>query len=154
MKLIAPFFIVALMSPSLYAASRLTEEQPDEQPELIRDFEAVDAEGRKNKRNSQQTFNEVVGSKKPVVIKFFLRQCGPCNSTKASYQAMAEKYKDKAIFLTLDVMKYSEFAEKFDIKRVPAFIIFANKKPLAIIRGSGKIKQIAEVLDKYLRKVR
>ncbi len=100
--------------------------------------------------NSKKAFEQAINSDKPLVIKFYLIGCGPCKATDQAYAKMANAFKDKATFITLDVIKYEEVAKLFNIKTLPSWVIFAKKKKLAFIKGSKNQADVQKILAQYL----
>jgi thioredoxin-like negative regulator of GroEL len=103
-------------------------------------------------KNSKKAFEEAISSTKPLVIKFYIIGCGPCKATDPGYAKMAELFKGKADFITLDAIKYEEIAQRFNIKKLPSWVIIAQGKKIASIKGSEKMADVKKFLAAYLAK--
>lgn len=101
-------------------------------------------------KNSKKAFDKALSSNLPLVIKFYAIGCGPCKATEAGYAKMAHTFKDKATFITLDVIKYEEIAKHFNLQSLPSWAILAQRKKLALIRGSKNLADVEKVLARYL----
>ena len=85
--------------------------------------------------NSLQEFQQIINDdSKPTIIKFYAPWCSACKAMKPVFDAGAEQYKDKALFLSIDVTKkeFSQLGDTFGIQGVPTIIYkesgFKNKE--------------------------
>ena len=77
------------------------------------------------KANLQEIMN------KPLVfVDFWAGWCGPCMAIAPFYEAVAEKYKDKAVFVKCDVDEEIEFARSQGIMSIPCIIAYKEGKPV------------------------
>ncbi len=76
----------------------------------------------------------------------------PLQEIAPQFEALAEKYKNVARFIEIDIHLFDDVVRQFAIKTVPSFIIFYLGRHAATLRGSGTIKDIATVLDTQLKK--
>lgn len=97
----------------------------------VKDFTTY-AQGKK----PYEAFDALIASQKPVIVKFQMKGCGPCESTAQSYAQLAEQIGNKAECYVLDVMK-CDVGHRYSIRSVPEWIIFANKKVIAQFKRGG-----------------
>ncbi|MBO0722366.1 MAG: thioredoxin [Blastocatellia bacterium] len=67
---------------------------------------------------------EVLGSDKPVLVDFWAAWCGPCRMLAPTVEAVAEKYRDKAKVVKLNVDENVESPAKYGIRGIPTLILF------------------------------
>merc|ERR1740129_1066580 len=58
---------------------------------------------------------------RPVVLQFWAETCGFCNLMHPVFELLAEKYRGRAYFRSVDVQTDSEVATMFEILGLPAF---------------------------------
>jgi thioredoxin 1 len=100
---------------------------------------------------TDKTFNEdVVSSKKPVLVDFWAEWCGPCRMLAPTVEEIATTYSDKLVVATMNVGENPETASTYGINSVPFFAVFVDGKPAKTIVGarpkSALIREIAEFL--------
>ena len=94
-------------------------------------------------------FKKVLGSQKPVVVKFETDWCGACNTMAPIFEKSADEFVDQMKFTQVDADKQKELAQKYEIKGVPTFIFFKDGKIIEKIEGGmdeddfkNKVKEI------------
>ncbi len=75
-------------------------------------------------------------SNMPQVLKFSAVWCGPCKQFAPLFEQVAEEYKDKATFTTIDIDQQSAIADTYKVTAVPT-IIFLNKSGKEVDRIVG-----------------
>ena len=77
---------------------------------------------------------------KPVVIDFWASWCGPCMKLLPVMEQLAEKYKDRVIFLKVNAVKEKELCNRYKINALPTlFFLPVNGKPIVEI-GADPVK--------------
>lgn len=71
-------------------------------------------------------FNELIKGDKPVVCDFFAIWCGPCKMLSPVMEKTAESFKDKAVFVKVDVDKCPELAVRYGVMSIPLVAVFKN----------------------------
>lgn len=81
------------------------------------------------KISSAQEFEEkVIGAKKPVLVDFSAKWCGPCQSMKPIVEELAHEMGAKYIFAEVSVDDASDVANKYGIQGIPTFTFFKDGK--------------------------
>ena len=74
---------------------------------------------------------ELLKGEKTVFADFWASWCGPCRMLAPVFEALAEKYADKAQFVKVNVDEEAEAAMKYGISSIPNVIAFINGKVAA-----------------------
>ncbi|MBD3232061.1 thioredoxin fold domain-containing protein [Candidatus Dependentiae bacterium] len=96
--------------------------------------------------------NEVLGSSKPVVVKFETDWCGACRSMAPTYEKVADEFVASMKFTQVDADKHKELAQKYEVKGVPTFIFFKNGELVEKIEGSMDEDNFKEKIKEILNK--
>lgn len=75
----------------------------------------------------------------PVVIDFNATWCGPCHRFAPIFETVAKEYKDKAIFMSVDVDKSPKAARQFEVSAIPQ---------VSILMPDGKVTSTVGFMDK------
>ncbi|MGB5980935.1 MAG: thioredoxin [Nonlabens sp.] len=81
------------------------------------------------------SFSELTSGETPVLIDFYATWCGPCQTMMPVLDQLKSDLGDQVKILKIDVDKNQAVATKFQIRGVPAFMIFKNGKQ--VWKGSG-----------------
>lgn len=91
---------------------------------------------------------------KTIFIDFNATWCGPCRQFAPYFEAAAEKYAGKAVFIAVDVDQYGDVANAFGVQSIPMMIgLMPNGKYVTYIGtqelvGDGAFDKIVET---YMR---
>ena len=59
---------------------------------------------------------------KLLVVDFNATWCGPCKQFAPNFEAVAEKYADKALFYSVDVDQHPELAARYNVQSIPMVV--------------------------------
>jgi len=94
------------------------------------------------------TFQDIINSKTPVLLDFFGTWCGPCQMLGPILKKVKDSLGDRVSIIKIDVDKNQEIAAKYQIRGVPTMMLFQNGKQLW--RQSGVLSKeeiIAVILE-------
>ena len=99
--------------------------------------------------NSSNFKEEVLNSKKPVVIDNFAVWCGPCQSMKPIFKELSEEMKDIK-FVSVDVDESGDIATQYGVRSIPTFILLKNGKVITQFVGGMSKAQLKEKIKSNL----
>ncbi len=75
---------------------------------------------------TDNNFEEVIGSEKPVLVDFWAEWCGPCKMIGPIVEELAGEYEGKAVIGKVDVDNNPQVSAKFGIRSIPTLLVFKN----------------------------
>jgi thioredoxin 1 len=90
------------------------------------------------------SFIEHIQGEKPVLIDFFATWCGPCQAMPPILKDVKSHFGNSITILKVDVDKNPELAQHYQIRGVPALMIF--KKGQVLWKQSG-VMQAAALIE-------
>ena len=82
-----------------------------------------------------------------VVIDFNAAWCGPCKMFAPIFERVAEKNADRAEFVSIDVDRVPELAEKYSVKSIPAIVGIKNGSVEHFSSGLMNEPSFTELID-------
>ncbi len=73
-----------------------------------------------------------------VIIDFWAPWCGPCQSFKPVFEAIAEKH-DDIVFAKVNTEEQQEIASHFQIRSIPTLMVF--REQIVLYAESGALQQ-------------
>lgn len=89
-----------------------------------------------------QDFNIIVGQDKPILLDFYADWCGPCKSLLPNVEIIANKYEGDILVQKVNVDRFSELAQKFGVRSIPALFLIQDKKVLEKIQGYHSVADL------------
>jgi thioredoxin 1 len=76
---------------------------------------------------SDATFeNEVKKAELPVLVDFWAEWCGPCRMVAPILEELSEEFAGQIKIVKLDVESNPEVAQSYNIRGIPALLLFKN----------------------------
>jgi len=116
-------------------------------------YPIVKPKGTKDEKIQQMTladFKKLLLTDKPILVDFHTKWCSPCMKMAPIVDGIAEKYKDKAIVLRIDVDRSKELGKAYKIQGVPVFILFKNGKEKWNHNGVISEEELKKKIEEYL----
>jgi len=95
-------------------------------------------------------FDEFLTHEGPVVVDFTASWCGPCRLISPFIEQLAEAYAGRAWVAKLDVDESREVAKRFEIRSIPAVLIFKGGELKERIVGAVPYEKFSSALEQYL----
>lgn len=99
-----------------------------------------------NKTNFE---DEVLNSKRPVLVDFFATWCGPCQMLSPVLEKISNSRAEIDI-AKVDIDKSMELARKYNIEVVPTMIIFKDGKAVKQVEGFYSEDEIMSLIEQYI----
>jgi len=94
--------------------------------------------------------SDVLGSSKPVLVDFWAQWCTPCRMLAPTVEAVAERFRDSANVVKLNVDDNPSTAQRYGIKGIPTLILFREGKEVERVVGATSKESITRMIDKYV----
>ncbi len=99
---------------------------------------------------TDDNFQELVASGKPVVIDFWAPWCGPCKMVSPIIDELAAEYEGRVIIGKCDVDDNADVASSFGIRNIPTVLFFKDGKPVDKQVGSAPKSAYVQKIDALL----
>ena len=102
---------------------------------------------------SENFDEEVLQSEIPVLVDFWADWCQPCKMIAPSVAQIADEYDGRIKVGKLDVDQNGDLSLSYNIRGIPALLIFHNGKPVDQIVGAVPKSIIQKKLDEALSEI-
>ena len=92
----------------------------------------------------------VIQSKQPALVDFWADWCQPCHMMAPTVEALAEEYGDRMLVAKLDVDANPMATHKYEIRGIPALLLFKDGQLLQKITGVRSKEEIARIIENHL----
>ena len=100
---------------------------------------------------TDQSFaTDVLKADGPVLVDFWAEWCGPCKRLGPTIDALATDYAGKVTIGKLNVDDNPNTAFKFQIRGIPAMLVFKGGQVVEQIVGLTPKEELKRVLDKHI----
>jgi thioredoxin 1 len=100
--------------------------------------------------NKKETFGDIIGGTKLVLIDFSAEWCGPCKLMKPILEEIRGKMGDKIRILKIDIDRSSVVSDAFNIQSVPTLMLIQNRNILWRQSGVMQTHQLETIINKFL----
>lgn len=97
------------------------------------------------------TFQEkIIDTPGVALVDFWAAWCGPCRMVAPTVEKVAQKFEGRALVAKVDVDREGELAQKYEIRSIPALLVFKDGEVVDQIVGVVPQSQIESALEKHL----
>ena len=98
----------------------------------------------------QAKFENIINSKRPVLVDFYADWCGPCKQMPPILKKVKEELKEGVRIIKVNVDKNPLIASKYKIRNIPTVMVF--KKGQALWTGAGvrQANEIKEIVKQHI----
>ena len=91
--------------------------------------------------NEEKTLKELLNNNyETTVLYFSAKWCGPCKNIHPKIETFSNDldYKDKILFIKIDIDEYEKLSSICEIESLPTFKIYKNKNLFNTIEGADE----------------
>jgi len=92
----------------------------------------------------------VIQSEKPALVDFWADWCQPCHAMAPTIEALAQEYGDRVLVAKLDVDANPMTTHKYEIRGIPALLLFKDGQLVQQIVGVKPKEEIARIIENHL----
>ena len=96
---------------------------------------------------NEQIINEVLKSKKLVVVDFFATWCGPCQMLAPVLINLDKKYNEEVEFYKVNVDENQDAAIRYGVSSVPTLVFFKNGEEVERQVGYMEEEELSKIID-------
>ncbi len=93
---------------------------------------------------------DVLQSDLPVLVDFWATWCGPCKAIAPVLEDLAGEYDGKLRIVKVDVTQCEQSASDYNIRNIPALMVFKNGQPVATQIGAVPRSKLTAFIDQNL----
>ncbi len=97
-----------------------------------------------------EEFDAVVAQQSLVVIDCTATWCGPCRVLSPLIDQLAGEYEGRAEVLKLDIDQNKETAKRYEVKSIPAVLVFKNGELVDRSVGLIPYEKLTELVTSHL----
>lgn len=94
--------------------------------------------------------NDVLASDIPVLVDFWAGWCAPCKAIAPVLEDLAKEYEGKVKIVKVDVTSAEETAVQYNIRNIPALLIFKDGQPVAQQVGAHPRSKLVAFIDQNI----
>lgn len=89
----------------------------------------------------QKNFDQLINTRKPVVVYFWATWCGPCKTFTPIFDKAAKELGNKFCFIKLDSQQNKALCNRYRIRGVPTLMVLKKGKRQAVLNGALRAKE-------------
>ncbi|GAA0305022.1 thioredoxin TrxA [Psychrosphaera haliotis] len=96
---------------------------------------------------TDDSFDSVISSDKPVLVDLWAEWCGPCKMIAPILSEVAEEMSDKVTITKLNIDQNPNTPPKFGVRGIPTLLLFKNGAVVGTKVGALSKTQLVEFLN-------
>lgn len=93
--------------------------------------------------------DDVLNNAQPVLVDFWATWCAPCKAIAPVLEDLAEEFDGKVAIAKVDVTLNEDIAAKYNIRNIPALLMFKNGEVVDQVVGALPRSQLAAFIEKH-----
>ena len=96
---------------------------------------------------TNENMDDIIKNNKAVVVDFFADWCQPCKVLSMVLNEIVDEYKDKVVFVKVNVDEQYELGKKYRILSLPTLLYFKNEELIHRTIGILSKEELIKVLE-------
>ena len=93
---------------------------------------------------------DVLDAETPVLVDFWAGWCAPCKAIAPVLEDLSNEYAGKVKIVKVDVTACEDTAVKYNIRNIPALLMFKNGEVVAQQVGAAPRSKLAAFIDQNI----
>ncbi len=85
-----------------------------------------------------------------ALVQFTAPWCDSCKDVLPTIDQLEKEYPN-VLFFKVDIDKFPDLADKYDVDKLPTFLFFVNRKVVNFIIGNENINIFKKVIEKEMK---
>ena len=106
--------------------------------------------------SNSEEFNKILAEHPTgfIFVDVYTDWCGPCKRFAPVFQEVQAMYKDKAVFVKLNLEEAREIGAEYKISAIPTLLFFKDGKMIQQIVGAPSKGEYVKVIEKIMENKR